>query len=119
MTIYFAIVHEDRGSAVGVVFPDLPGCFSVGDTLDEAIDNAHEALRLYAEAEQAAGRKLPQPRTFRELYRDREIREEAKGAPFIGIQLRAESEPPRAVAVRRSARSTPQATEKRKKRATS
>jgi predicted RNase H-like HicB family nuclease len=64
MTIYFAIVHEDRGSAVGVVFPDLPGCFSAGDTRDEAIDNAHEALRLYAEAEQAAGRKLPQPRTF-------------------------------------------------------
>jgi predicted RNase H-like HicB family nuclease len=119
MTTYFAIVHEDRGSAVGVVFPDLPGCFSAGDTLDEAIDHAHEALRLYAEAEQAAGRKLPQPRTFRELYRDRAIREEAKGAPFIGIQLRAESEPPRAVAVRRSARSTSQATEKRKKRATS
>ena len=92
MTIYFAIVHEDRGSAVGVAFPDLSGCFSAGDTLDEAIDNAHEALRLYAEAEQAAGRKLPQPRTFRELYRDREIRAEAKGAPFIGIQLRAESE---------------------------
>jgi predicted RNase H-like HicB family nuclease len=45
MTIYFAIVHEDRGSAVGVVFPDLPGCFSAGDTLDEAIDNAHEALK--------------------------------------------------------------------------
>ena len=29
--------------AFGVVVPDLPGCFSAGDTLDEAIDNAREA----------------------------------------------------------------------------
>ena len=50
MTTYFAIIHEDRDSAVGVVFPDLPGCFSAGDTLDEAVANAHAALRLYAEA---------------------------------------------------------------------
>jgi predicted RNase H-like HicB family nuclease len=119
MTTYFVIVHEDRGSAVGVVFPDLPGCFSAGDTLDEAIDNAHEALRLYAEAEHSAGRNLPEPRTFRELYHDREVREEAKGAPFIGFQLRTESEAPRTVGARRSAKSTPQAAEKRKKRATS
>jgi predicted RNase H-like HicB family nuclease len=87
MKTYFAIVHEDRGSAVGVVFPDLPGCFSAGDTFDEAIGNASKALRLYAEAELSAGRKLPRPRTFDELYRHREIREEAKGAPFVGIQF--------------------------------
>lgn len=30
--------------AYGVQFPDLPGCFSAGDTLDEAIFNAAEAL---------------------------------------------------------------------------
>ena len=119
MTTYFAIIHEDRGSAVGVVFPDLPGCFSAGDTLDEAVANAHEALRLYAEAEYSAGRELPQPRTFGELYRDREIREEAKGAPFIGIQLHAESEAPRALGANRRAKSKSQPTEKRKKRATS
>ena len=119
MTTYFAILHEDRDSAVGVVFPDLPCCFSAGDTLDEAIDNAHEALRLTPRPSRRQGASCLSRVTFRELYRDREIREEAKGAPFIGIQLRAESEPPRAVAVRRSARSAPQATEKRKKRATS
>src|SRR5882762_3997213 len=101
MTTYFVIVHEDRGSAVGVVFPDLPGCFSAGDTLDEAIANAHEALRLYVEAEHAAGRKLPLPRTFGELYGDRKIRAEAKGAPFIGIQLGAGSESARALGANR------------------
>jgi predicted RNase H-like HicB family nuclease len=87
MRTYFAIVHKDEDSAVGVVFPDLPGCFSAGDTYDKAIANAHVALRLYAEAEQDAGRQLPKPRTFEALYRDPEVRQEARGAPFVGIRL--------------------------------
>lgn len=36
-------------TAFGVVVPDLPGCFSAGDTLDEAIDKAHEAIDLYCQ----------------------------------------------------------------------
>jgi predicted RNase H-like HicB family nuclease len=36
-------------TAYGVVVPDLPGCFSAGDTLDEAIANAEEAILLYLE----------------------------------------------------------------------
>jgi predicted RNase H-like HicB family nuclease len=87
MKTYFAIVHKDGDSAVGVVFPDLPGCFSAGDTYDKAIANAHIALRAYAEAEQEAGRRLPKPRSFEALYRDREVREESKGAPFVAIGL--------------------------------
>src|SRR5262245_18518075 len=87
MKSYFAIVHKDEDSAVGVVFPDLPGCFSAGDTYEKAIANARVALRLYAEAESEAGRRLPKPRTFEALYRDRAVREEARGAPFVAIPL--------------------------------
>jgi predicted RNase H-like HicB family nuclease len=87
MKTYFAIVHKDADSAVGVVFPDLPGCFSAGDTYDKAIANAHIALRLYAEAEAGAGRRLPKPRSFEALYRDPVVREDAKDAPFVGIRL--------------------------------
>jgi len=94
MKTYFAIVHKDEDSAVGVVFPDLPGCFSAGDTYDKAIANAHVALKLYAEAELNAGRQLPKPRTFEALYRDREVREEAKGAPFVGIRLEEQAHAP-------------------------
>ena len=85
MKTYFAIVHKDRDSAVGVVFPDLPGCFSAGDTFDKAIANAHVALQLYAEAELDAGRQLPMPRTFEALYRDREIREDRRAHPLSGF----------------------------------
>jgi predicted RNase H-like HicB family nuclease len=45
MTHYIAII-EDAGPdhAVGVWFPDLPGCTSGGDDIDEALRNAPEAL---------------------------------------------------------------------------
>jgi len=36
----------DEGHAFGVVVPDLPGCFSAGDTLDEALANVEEAILL-------------------------------------------------------------------------
>ena len=92
MKSYFAILHKDEDSAVGVVFSDLPGCFSAGDTYDKAIANAHIALRLYAEAERNAGRQLPKPRTFEALYRDHAVREEASGAPFVAIRLEEQTD---------------------------
>jgi predicted RNase H-like HicB family nuclease len=67
---YVAIVEEEAGKAVGVWFPDLPGCFSAGDTLDEAMLNAREALELYAEALQDDGRAMPRARTLTELKDD-------------------------------------------------
>jgi predicted RNase H-like HicB family nuclease len=65
---YVAIV-EDIGpeEAIGIWFPDLPGCFSAGDDVDEALRNAEDALVLYAEAEAKEGRALPQPRTLSAL----------------------------------------------------
>ena len=44
-----AIELGDETHAYGVVVPDLPGCFSAGDTLDEAISNAKEAMELWVE----------------------------------------------------------------------
>ena len=32
---YIALIHKDAGSAYGVSFPDLPGCVTAGQTLDE------------------------------------------------------------------------------------
>ncbi len=71
MPHYVAIV-EDAGpdKAVGLWFPDLPGCFSAGDDVDEALRNAGEALALYAEVEAKEGRPLPAPRTLSSLRDD-------------------------------------------------
>lgn len=37
-------IHKDRGTSYGVTVPDVPGCFSYGDTVEEAISNAKEAV---------------------------------------------------------------------------
>ena len=47
--------------AFGVVVPDLPGCFSAGDTLDEAMDNAKEAIELWLEVAIDDGLAIPEP----------------------------------------------------------
>lgn len=71
MPHYVAIV-EDAGpdQAVGLWFPDLPGCFSAGDTVDEALLNAREALSLYADALTRDGHLLPPPRSISALRSD-------------------------------------------------
>ena len=79
VTHYIAII-EDAGpdQAVGVWFPDLPGCTSAGDDIDEALRNAPEALELYAEGMEADGNTLPRPRTLTELKADPEVAADLK-----------------------------------------
>ncbi len=47
---YPAIFHQEEGS-YWVEFPDLEGCFSKGDNLEEAFNNAKEALGLYLDSD--------------------------------------------------------------------
>jgi predicted RNase H-like HicB family nuclease len=51
MRYYHAIVHKDDDSAYGVHFPDLPGCFSAADSLEDVLPMAVEAASLYLEDE--------------------------------------------------------------------
>ena len=46
MSRYPAFVDGEAG-AYGVTFPDLPGIAAMGETMDEALINAEEALRDY------------------------------------------------------------------------
>ena len=56
-----AIEAGDETTAFGVVVPDLPGCFSAGDTLDEAIAGAEEAAAAWIDATLDAGASIPAP----------------------------------------------------------
>jgi predicted RNase H-like HicB family nuclease len=55
--------YENENTAIGVVFPDLEGCFSAGDDFDDAFRNAHEALSLYADGNE----EMPEPRTLEKI----------------------------------------------------
>lgn len=56
-----AIELGKEEQAYGVVVPDLPGCFSAGDSLDEAMGNAEEAIVLWLDAMLDAGQPIPRP----------------------------------------------------------
>lgn len=61
-----AIELGDKRHAFGVVVPDLPGCFSAGDNMDEAISNAKEAMELWIETVIDDGGVVPEPRSIAE-----------------------------------------------------
>jgi predicted RNase H-like HicB family nuclease len=44
MMNFSVVVHKEPDSVYGVTVPDLPGCFSAGDTLDEALENTKEVM---------------------------------------------------------------------------
>jgi predicted RNase H-like HicB family nuclease len=69
-----AIEPGDATHAYGVVVPDLPGCFSAGDTLDEAIANAPEAIALWLDEAIESGRVVPTPKSIETHARKREYK---------------------------------------------
>ncbi len=62
MTIaYYPAIVERGADGFGVYFPDLPGCTSAGDSLQEAARNAEAALQGHVEVSAEHGEDLPPP----------------------------------------------------------
>ena len=79
MQYFYAIVHKDADSAFGVTFPDLPGCFSAADQIDDVLPNACEALELWFEdAEETPPRRLDE-------IRDLAAADLAEGAFIVAV----------------------------------
>lgn len=62
-----AIEPGNDTTAWGVVMPDLPGCFSAGDTLEEAMIQAEEAITGWIEAAIDDGQDIPAPSNIEAL----------------------------------------------------
>ena len=59
----------------GVVVPDLPGCFSAADSgIDEAIENAKEAIELWIEVALDKGMEVPKPSLITDLQKKKEFK---------------------------------------------
>jgi predicted RNase H-like HicB family nuclease len=78
-----AIEPGTDATAFGVVVPDLPGCFSAGDSLDEAMTGAEEAAAAWIDAALDAGEAPPQPSSLEALR----LRSEYAGWIFGVITL--------------------------------
>jgi predicted RNase H-like HicB family nuclease len=70
--VRYPIVIEpgDETAAFGVIVPDLPGCFSAGDTLDEAMAAVEEAAAAWIDATLDAGGAVPPPSDLEDVRRN-------------------------------------------------
>src|SRR3990167_546414 len=59
----FTIRHlsKDDGGGYLIEFPDLPGCMSDGETMEEAIENGHDAVISWMHAAKEIKRPIPKP----------------------------------------------------------
>ena len=59
----FSVRQLSKGEGGGylVEFPDIPGCMSDGETVEEAIANGRQALRDCIAVFKESGRKIPHP----------------------------------------------------------
>ncbi|WP_108653147.1 type II toxin-antitoxin system HicB family antitoxin [Dongshaea marina] len=90
MLYTIAIEPGDEQHAYGVIVPDIPGCFSGGDTLDEAYKNAKEAIELHLEGLAEDRDKLPEAQPIDIYANDPEYQGFIMGvieidiAPYLG-----------------------------------
>jgi predicted RNase H-like HicB family nuclease len=70
MRFPLAIEIGTRDHAFGVVVPDLPGCFSAGDTLDDALSNTEEAVAAWIDSALDDGDAIPAPSSLDALRED-------------------------------------------------
>jgi predicted RNase H-like HicB family nuclease len=84
---FIAFVHKDPDSCYGVSFPDVPGCTSAGDTLDEALANAVDALSGHIRLMEADGEATPIARTLEVINADPDFALELAGAIVSAVPL--------------------------------
>ena len=58
---YLGVFEPNGSGAYGIYFPDFPGCGSIGDTLEEAMNNAEEVLSLHYYGMSEDGDDIPEP----------------------------------------------------------
>ena len=58
---YPVVIHKDKNSDYGVTFPEIPGCFSVGTSIEEALTMSQEAAECHIEGMLLDSEPIPVP----------------------------------------------------------
>ena len=78
MRYYIGVVHQEGDSAFGVHFPDVPGCFSAADDMDDLLAHASEALSLHLEDEAP-----PHARSLDAVRADDDVKRDLADGAFL------------------------------------
>ena len=77
---YTAIIEKDSDQYI-VSFPDLPGCMTFANSLEDAYQNARELLPVYLEAMYENEKNIPEPSAYES------VKPEGEDGEFIGKLL--------------------------------
>lgn len=58
------LVEDPEESGYVASYPDLPGCLTAGETVEEAVENARDAKRAWLEAALEDGAEIWEPRSL-------------------------------------------------------
>jgi len=64
---YPVLIHKESSSDFGVTVPDLPGCYSAGTTMEEALESAQEAVLTHVEGLLMDQEPIPTPSSVESL----------------------------------------------------
>ena len=56
---YRILLRKEPEGGYTVIVPSLPGCVTFGDTIEQAIEMAREAIELYVESLKEHGEEVP------------------------------------------------------------
>ena len=71
---YYAVFEKEKDGKYSIYYPDLPGCFSCGDNMEEALYMAKDALEGYLLISEEDNEFIREPSTYYEL--DKNLKEE-------------------------------------------
>ncbi len=66
---YLVVVEQAADGSFSAYVPDLPGCVSCGETLDEVRQSIREAIELHIEGLRAEGLEVPEPHSTGDYVR--------------------------------------------------
>lgn len=94
MATYYGIITKDADSDYGILFPDVPGCYSAGSTLEELAVMAREALSGHLSIMREEGMEIAPPSDYAAIQA-----EAADVEGFCGITLVSVPDKPKRVRV--------------------
>jgi len=82
----------DDGGGYMITFPDLPGCMSDGETLEEVLVNGRDAFNSWIAAQVDMGREIPEPTHYDEEGKPIKFVQRLPRSLHASLQARAKAE---------------------------
>jgi len=86
---YFSIIEQDDNAGYSAFFPDFDGCVSAGNSIEETIAGAHEALQMHIDGMIEDGEAMPRSTDPAHFVNDPDVQVACVASVAVNIPLPA------------------------------